>query len=103
MDHFHETQPKTELKSAVMGKESSKKNRPLERDFQPTFQEVDLMDLRNMKDCVELAREYAHEVLTNHDTRLGRTTRSNKITAEGIENDLRMITATLEKVNQIIQ
>ena len=76
---------------------------PLERSFQPTFQEVDLMDLRSMKDCIELAREYAHEVLTDHDTKLGRTTRSNKITAEGIENDLRKITAILEKANQIIQ
>tara|TARA_R110001599_G_scaffold337126_2_gene555291 strand:- start:267 stop:518 length:252 start_codon:yes stop_codon:yes gene_type:complete len=71
---------------------------PLEREFQPTFQQVDLMHLRFMKDCVELAREYAHEVLTDHDARLGRTTRSNKITAEGIEEDIRRIKLTLDQM-----
>mgnify|MGYP003646183669 CR=1 FL=1 len=70
--------------------------------FLPTYQEVDLMDLRVMKDCVELAREYAHEALIDHDTRLGRTTRSNKLTAEGIESDMRIITETLKKLEAVI-
>ena len=113
MDKYHETTPPTKLKSAVMGGAKSNRSRlkpphgppfkPLEQDFQPTSQQVDLMDLRSMKDCIELAREYAHEVLSDHDTRLGRTTRSNKITAEGIEADIRMITKTLDRANLTIQ
>jgi len=61
------------------------------------------MDLRSMRDCIELAREYAQEVLTDHDTRLGRTTRSNKITAEGIESDIRLISETLKKAEDVIK
>ncbi len=79
------------------------KTETLEKDFPPTFQEVDLRDLRKMKDCLELARDYAHEALTDHLARLGRTTRSNKITAEWIEGDLRLINSTLKKLEEIIK
>ena len=107
MDPFHDPAPPTKLKSAVMGEQSTKKTMTEEQtqkqilQKQRTLLEVDLIDLRFFRDCTELAREYAQEVLAIHDANLGRNTRINKLTAKGIEGDLRMIDRTIERLKNL--
>lgn len=69
-------------------------------EMKPVYQDVELMALRDALDCLELAKEYAKEVLTDHDASLGRTTIKNKRLAEGVEKDIRFIEATIEKMDK---
>jgi hypothetical protein len=64
------------------------------------YQNVELMALRDALDCLDLAKEYAKEVLLDHDANLGRTTIKNKRLAEGVEKDIRFIEATIEKMDK---
>jgi hypothetical protein len=43
MDQYHETNPPSELKSAVLGRESSKKNKSLKLEAKWSKREADLM------------------------------------------------------------
>lgn len=71
-------------------------------EHQPEYLSVDKEIIYAARIAVNNALEYATECLTTHDATLGRTTLKNKTWAEHIEQDIRNITTTLNKLNCLI-
>lgn len=52
---------------------------------------------------LQIGRENTQELLILHDTNLGRTTRSNRRTAEMLENEITAMSEAIESLNQSYQ
>jgi len=50
------------------------------------------------RDAIQIGTEYAQELLIEHDAALGRTTRTNKATAERLEAEIKIMKATIKKL-----
>jgi len=66
------------------------------QDYQPEIWSVKKDVIYASIPAVEAGLEYARELLSAHDSALGRTTRKNKCWAETIEQDIRHMERTLE-------
>lgn len=49
---------------------------------------IPLKHLNGMLECLSYGKDYAQECLSDHDVRFGRTTRKNKMTAAGMQDDI---------------
>lgn len=63
-----------------------------------SFRTIEKTELRRVYDALIAGLENTQELLCDHDVRLGRTTRSNRHTAERLESEIKDIKASLEIV-----
>ena len=63
---------------------------------------VDKILLRDILDGLESGLESINEELIKHDAALGRTTRKNQNYAELLEDEIRKIKTTIEKVKKLV-
>ena len=60
-------------------------------DYGPERRAITLEDIAKIKSALQIGRENSEDLLARHEGSLGRTTRSNRLTAEAMEVDVELI------------
>lgn len=68
--------------------------------YQPKYRTIEENLLKNTVDGLTSGLEYAEMALLDHDTKLGRTTRKNKMWAEQMEKDIFQIKLTIKTIKE---
>lgn len=69
--------------------------------YQPTYRTINENFIDDALDDLDIGLNYAKEVLQDHDTKLGRTTRKHSIWAKQIEKDIEFIEKTIKEIKGV--
>jgi hypothetical protein len=72
-------------------------------EYQPEMLLVKKDDILAAIRAMEAGLGFSYEVLNRHDTDLGRTTRKNRLWAETIEQDIRLMEATIKTFREYLK
>lgn len=65
-------------------------------DHGPERRAIALENLNAVREALQIGLENTEQVLTDHDIKLGRTTRSNRLTAERLEAEVKSVQETIK-------
>jgi len=65
---------------------------------EPLMRSILQSDFEKIHEALHIGLENTQELLANHDIQLGRTTRSNRATAERLEGEIRQIQEAIELI-----
>ena len=66
------------------------------------YRSVDTELLKSVHASLEMAVEHVRSLLAEHDTNLGRSTRKNRVWAQQLESDIRMLESSYEKLHELL-
>lgn len=64
-------------------------------DYGPEHRAITLEDIAKIKNALQIGLENSEDLLARHEGSLGRSTRSNRLTAEAMEVDVELILEAL--------
>jgi hypothetical protein len=64
-------------------------------DYGPERRAITLEDIAKIKNALQIGLENSEDLLAQHETSLGRSTRNNRLTAEAMEVDVELILEAL--------
>jgi hypothetical protein len=70
--------------------------------MEPLLVSVEYGTLLNIESALQISLERVKESLVEHEEKFGNSTRKNKLTSQGFERDILLLTGTLNEVSGII-